>query len=54
MRSLDDFEKRYFPRAYKKKVEEEASPEERARLWVEETMDKFRKVLRISARGVKL
>jgi len=46
IKSIKDFEKKYFPKAHKKKLDEESSPEKIGILWAKETMDKLKKSLK--------
>ena len=49
IKSVKDFEEKYFPKAHKKKIDEETPPEKIGVLWARDTMNKLKKNLKIFA-----
>ncbi len=42
IKSIEEFEKTYFPEAYKKQVQKESSPQELGALWAKETINNLK------------
>ncbi len=49
IKSLDEFERKYFPKAVEKRSEDEDSPQKIGHLWAKDTIEKFKKSLNVSA-----
>ena len=49
IKSIKEFEKKYFPKAYKKKIEGEMPPEKIGELWAKDTINELKKNLKIFA-----
>lgn len=50
IRSIWEFERRYFPNAAKKKEEDEMSPQMIGNIWARETIQKIRKIIKAKNR----
>jgi len=44
-RSMDQFERTYFPRSYEQKRIDKMSPEELGKYWAQQTIDEIKKLL---------
>jgi len=49
IKSIKEFEKKYFPNAHKKKIDDETPPEKIGVLWAKDTINKLKKNLKIFA-----
>lgn len=47
IKSIKEFEKKYFPKSYKKKINAQMPPEKIAVLWAKDTVNKLKKNLKL-------